>query len=159
MKPPGAPEVPMDARKRKDLIAAGGAAGFVDADLRPVVDEEVEGVDAHVLQDQVLVACLVAVLGNMADVLVPLVPAPLQARREHHRLGHFGGIRVAVRPRCGHRGRRRGIEEEGEEGEEEGARAAAASSFAASRSNPNCTSSKIATPSLHWPQSSAWSTP
>jgi hypothetical protein len=50
-------------------------------------------------------------------------------------------------------------EEEGEEGEEEGARAAAASSFAASRSNPNCTSSKIATPSLHWPQSSAWSTP
>ena len=43
LKPPGAPEVPMDARKRKDLIAAGGAAGFVDADLRPVVDEEVEG--------------------------------------------------------------------------------------------------------------------
>jgi hypothetical protein len=40
-------------------------------------------------------------------------------------------------------------EEEDEEGEEEGARAAAASSFAASRSNPNCTSSKIATPSLH----------
>ena len=98
----------MDARKRKDLIAAGGAADFVDADLRPVVDEEVEGVDAHVLQDQVLVACLVAVLDNMADVLVPLVPAPLQARREHHRLGHFGGIRVAVRPRCGRRGRRRG---------------------------------------------------
>mmetsp|Transcript_54569 Transcript_54569/g.124294 ORF Transcript_54569/g.124294 Transcript_54569/m.124294 type:complete len:405 (+) Transcript_54569:925-2139(+) len=89
-------------------LAAGGAAGFADADLRPVVGEEVEGVDAHVLQDQVLVACLVAVLDEMADVLVPLVPAPLQARREHHRLGHFGGFRVAVRPRGGGRGRRRG---------------------------------------------------
>ena len=67
----------MDVRKRKDLIAAGGAAGFVDADLRPVVDAEVEGVDAHVLQDQVLVPCLFAVLDNMADVLgaIPTIMA------------------------------------------------------------------------------------
>ena len=54
-------------------FTAGSTTRLHDRKLRPVVHEHVEGVEAHVLENHLLVHVLIAVLDEVAMVLVLLV--------------------------------------------------------------------------------------